>query len=489
MRGLVERMDRPDQSVHARDDRVPLNAVRVVAGYNDGGSTAVESAEAQSVIDLRAARKSHNLRRLRLAFYTVYLACAMGLNVVVLIPRDSLGEFGDNRNFAISWVLLYLLSIVVLASMARIQDSRNLVFVVVIGAFILGSTGWSLLPEVTAIYGTMLVGNIIVAHLIASELSLREIVTLVTRVVLILTVLGIAAYFLGYEQATYFDAHQRPNLFGGIPIRGFFTHKIMASLFAVIGAIGVLATMRGGRRLFFLSLLGVFVAMTSSATGLVLFLMAVALFPLVNLFARKRVRPFDFFVILSVAGLLAAVVGLAQVQSVLEDLGRDPTLTGRTYLWSFGLDVWKERPLVGWGFNAYLNSDLKTEINAVFRALGDYDVPHFHQSFLQTAVDFGLVGLVFLVYVIGYVLITSYRYAVSVDRASGVFAFVSMSVMCVAATTMFLFFNYNHFATLLTFMLFFALRRGDEEMRAGRPSTEIDEQGASRASGADGSAA
>lgn len=404
-------------------------------------------------------------RSFRVAFYSIYIACTTGANFVILVPRTAVHEFGSNTAFQASWIVLHGLSLAVFISLLGEQSPRNLAFVAAVGAFILGSAAWSVTPGNTLIYGGMLVGNIAVAHLMASELSLPEIAVLLTRILVIMAFLGIVAYWLSYGAVVYLDIHQRPNIFGGVPLRGFFGHKVMGSLFATLGAVGTLATTRGIRRIAYVAILGFFVTLTGSATGIILFVLALVIYPTVVLLVKKKLRTVDFVLNLGVLLVLSTIILNSTWERILTALGRDVTLTGRTYLWNYGLYVWRERPILGWGYDAYLNSPHASLINSTIRAIGDYDVPHFHQSFVQTAVDLGALGVALLAFILGYIFIASYRYAVAAENAIGVFAFVTTFVMVIASTSMYLFFDYNHFATFLLFLVFFALRRAAEEPR------------------------
>src|SRR4051812_5210212 len=85
-------------------------------------------------------------RPLRMLFYHLYVACLLGLNVVILIPRSSTGQAGSNSSFSASWIVLHVLSLLVLVSLLGKQNSRNLAIVISIGAFVLVSASWSISP-------------------------------------------------------------------------------------------------------------------------------------------------------------------------------------------------------------------------------------------------------------------------------------------------------------------------------------------------------
>lgn len=406
-------------------------------------------------------------RSFRLAFYYVYVACIIGANASILISRTAMGHVESNRLFSISWVVLHAISLLVLLSLSRAQDSRNLAFVALVGTFIVFSAIWSVAPTYTLLYGSMMVGNILVAHLMASELSVKEVVTFVARVILVLSLLGVVAYFLKFGAVYYFDVHQRPNIFGGQPFRGFTAHKILAGFFAALGGVAILATTRGATRVGCMSVLALSVALTSSMIGIVLFLLATPLYVAVRYAFSRRV---GWVGMLGGGGGLILVLGSVVAlnwQQVLAILARDSTLTGRTTLWDIGIKAWLERPLLGWGFNAYLESSFSGLANRLFNPYGEWAIPHFHQSFIQTAVDLGALGTIFLIGVIAYTLIASYRYGISVNTSLGAFGFVVTILMVIAAMAMFIFFNYNHFGTFLLMLLFFAYRRANRHIEEG----------------------
>lgn len=77
-----------------------------------------------------------------------------------------------------------------------------------------------------------------------------------------------------------------------------------------------------------------------------------------------------------------------------DTLDKDPTLTGRTFLWTRADDLIERRPLLGYGYQAIWMGD-STETIALQRMtnITDGRVFHFHHQFRQIGVDTGLVGV------------------------------------------------------------------------------------------------
>ncbi|MBW6416919.1 O-antigen ligase [Celeribacter sp. PS-C1] len=96
------------------------------------------------------------------------------------------------------------------------------------------------------------------------------------------------------------------------------------------------------------------------------------------------------------ASLVFSVANIDVIGLVLEEFGKDATLTGRTVLWGYAFEQIKEHPLLGVGHGGFWNPrdwthvsrkifvDFHKDFNASFT---------FHNAYLQTAVHQGLIGL------------------------------------------------------------------------------------------------
>lgn len=391
----------------------------------------------------------------RLAFFYLYIACTLGLNAVVLIPTSSLGEAGDNTVFSLSWVLLHMVSLVVLVTSKRLSPVP-LTITLGIGGFMVLSAAWSVSWMDSLVYGAMAAGNILMAYVLASEFSLKQIARMILRVLVVMTLAGVLAALVGYQQVFYFDSHGRPNFLGTQTIRGFFQHHIMAGLFGAIGGALSLSLLRGVRRIVSLGVFVLFVLMAGSATGAFLMAAAVVLVPLAKILI-PRVSGVGLVISTFPVGVLVTVLTTQLFVPVVELLGRDPTLTGRTVLWEWGYAAISERPILGWGFAAYFRSEHGAVPSLYVPEFFDYEIAHFHNSYIQTAVDLGLIGVLVLLLVLLFVIRRAYSYARTEDIDTGTAVLMTLAVFLIASPTEFLFLNYNHFGTFALFTVFFAL--------------------------------
>ncbi|KRB61946.1 exopolysaccharide biosynthesis protein [Rhizobium sp. Root708] len=95
------------------------------------------------------------------------------------------------------------------------------------------------------------------------------------------------------------------------------------------------------------------------------------------------------FVVLAVAG-----VYLGAVDAVLGIFGKDSTLTGRTYLWQQGIEAAGQNPIFGVGYQAYWVQGF-SEPERLWEEffIGSRSGFHFHNTYIETAVELGLAGV------------------------------------------------------------------------------------------------
>lgn len=401
------------------------------------------------------------MRSLRTWFFYVYIACTLGANAVILIPFDPSGSIGDNSVFSASWILLHLISgLVVLSS--RALSPVPVTIALSLGGLVVLSVVFSVSPMDSLVYGVMAAGNILVACLLAAEYSLQEIARMLLRVLSVMVLAGMTFALIGYDQVFDFDPHARANFFGGDPIRGFFQHNIMAGFYAATGAVLAMTLLRGVRRVLVLAAFIVFVLWAGSATGLLLAAAAVIMVPVAQLLV-PRIPLGGLLAVLVPVGVAGGAVLNQLWVPLLEMIGRDPTLTGRTVLWEWGVRAILERPVTGWGFTGYFHSPQGAIPSLYVPEFQNYEIAHFHNSYIQTAVDLGLPGLLVLILVLGYTTGAAYLYARSTDTRTGVGLLMVMVIFLIASPTEFLFINYNHFGSFALFALLFGLlghRRG-----------------------------
>ena len=120
---------------------------------------------------------------------------------------------------------------------------------------------------------------------------------------------------------------------------------------------------------------------------------------------RVRVRPeigIPFLVIAGVAGFLLVTFGWT---AILEALGRDPTLTGRTKLWNWAIGINEARQWLGSGFRAFWIDQNTLYFSETFwwgvdadgnRNMINHGPGHAHSGYVDTYLELGRLGVTLL---------------------------------------------------------------------------------------------
>jgi O-antigen ligase len=207
--------------------------------------------------------------------------------------------------------------------------------------------------------------------------------------------------------------------------------------------------LRGIERYFSLAILLIFNLSTGSATGVALLFICFFIMVIIKLAKIKRVSPnllmmFILFILIS-----AVAIFIVYGQQILLLLDRDPTLTGRTLLWEWGINVGLEKPLLGWGYLGYLGTDTAYNVASTYDEFRNYNVPHFHNSFIQIFANGGILYLAFLLSVIIFTIKFWYAEYLIKDNTVG-FAFSTLMILFIIASVfVYIYSRYNDFSTIL----------------------------------------
>ena len=179
--------------------------------------------------------------------------------------------------------------------------------------------------------------------------------------------------------------------------RGIFFHKnttgrVMVFCLAVI----IAAWVGSGLNRMILAVLGgltvLVIAGTTSQTSLLSILALIA-----GLIAVRMVRgPALKSALITLAALAiawhGALIAIAGQEAILEALGRDASLTGRTDVWAYTLQYAFARPLTGYGYEAFWNGDFSP--GAQYAAF--WNTPHSHNSWIEVFIALGLPAVLIM---------------------------------------------------------------------------------------------
>jgi exopolysaccharide production protein ExoQ len=166
-------------------------------------------------------------------------------------------------------------------------------------------------------------------------------------------------------------------------IAGLWTRRFVQAAFAAAAALGeayvVAAAMSAG-------------AVAGAAATLAALLL---------LFALRRMGGAARALVLTAGSLFAVGIGAlfelsasTLVRSLAEMFGKDPTLTGRTYLWARARELIAEHPVLGQGFGAFWQrGNLDAEGLWQFAQITSREGFNFHNTLYDVLVSLGAAGL------------------------------------------------------------------------------------------------
>lgn len=154
----------------------------------------------------------------------------------------------------------------------------------------------------------------------------------------------------------------------------------------------------------YIALMLLMIAMSGSASAWLItaiFLALTAAMKLSSRISRREIGP-----VVGVALLLVVVAGgllIANAGQILQLMGRNLTLTGRTKIWDILLISIGKRPLIGYGYQAFWSAPTGEGMNVI---IAEYGMLHFlgsyaHSGYFATALEEGLIGVLLLVLLLG----------------------------------------------------------------------------------------
>lgn len=145
----------------------------------------------------------------------------------------------------------------------------------------------------------------------------------------------------------------------------------------------------------------VLLLLAQSIGSLLSVMVPLAAFPIYRLL---RWRPIvlipTMLMLVLVVGIPAGWVWFNQ-DTVLIAMGKDPSLTGRTEIWELSIDMIRQRPWLGYGYQTFWQG-INGPSGYVLRAMGvdGFKAPHAHNGVLELSLDIGLVGVT--LYLLGF---------------------------------------------------------------------------------------
>lgn len=263
------------------------------------------------------------------------------------------------------------------------------------------SVAWSVSPDATIRRAIALTGSSFFAIYIAFAIPPERVIRILTAVY-VLT--AIASLFVIFVLPTY-GTHQFGE-YAGL-WRGVFSSKNELGATMAMAIILLLICPSDGNRerilQRFLIAFCLFLLFMSESRAAWVSLLAVGLIalPLRRMGGRgtKTVIQASVFAVIVV---LSLGVATKYAEPLLELMGKDPTLTGRTGVWEVAIQRAMERPLLGYGYRAYWTPENKLRL----KPTEDWSdgIGHAHNTYIDLMVELGLLGIVSFTLLLGILL-------------------------------------------------------------------------------------
>jgi exopolysaccharide production protein ExoQ len=322
----------------------------------------------------------------------------LGMGAAGIVDRLVYGEWegkpGDKITQGMNLLMIVTSLILFRQAFRRKRIGAGGILALAVVGFLFLSAVWSVDPETTIRRGVVYLFVIIGAIGVVGSLDRDEVLDLLAMTCGLCAAASIVLLAISPNYVLMPD-HST--------LRGIFAHKNVLGQVMAVGALATLHGVRAGgrrRRLpkFFLLTLFVIVAFLSkSSTGMLTIFAFCAVSGLVALFRRGGTASILGVFAIMFLVLAAGIVALSP-DSVLELLGKDPTLTGRLDLWPYVLNAVQQRPILGWGYSAFwlLTNPAAEEIKI---ALG-WSVPEAHNGLLEMLLGIGIVGTALFIFLL-----------------------------------------------------------------------------------------
>jgi exopolysaccharide production protein ExoQ len=391
---------------------------------------------------------------------------ALALATLVLSWTASLGAI------SIVLQLTVLVALIVIRPATLLQTLTRAWPLMAIPLLVCLSTIWSTAPGVSLRYGAQMLVTAVIGLALVAALPLRALVRAIFLSALMVCLICIV------------DGRQGPSITGPVLIGILGSKNLMAVLAQLLlaSAVAVVVDRQQPTLVRLLGVVGVPVASFvllkgESAGGLVTAALGLLLFVALRSFGALDLRWRTFAVVAAIAVLIPLAVGSSLLLDDAQHfsatvLHKDPGLTGRDYLWAHADKMIAERPWLGHGFrSAWLGGDADNIGLLRWAGVTDGKGFHFHDTYREWAVDFGLVGAALICGLLALAGARIVVRAVTAPSAPSAFLTAMFLIMAIRAKVENVFLPFAP-ATVLLFVLAFWGWLGSREVALAPPEPE-----------------
>lgn len=274
-------------------------------------------------------------------------------------------------------------------------------------AYVVVSCMWSQAPALSVARAVTLTAAAVAAVYSASRFEPHELFGAVAAASVALVILNLSFLLLLPEQAVMEGYHEGAW-------RGIFGQKNSLARVMALAVPILLIGIRARKHILIYGLgavgAGALLLGTRSATGLAVTVALVIGLPLIRWVRVRKELVVPLAIVATITGAAVVTVLIKNLAAIIQALGRDPTLTGRTYVWHHVVSAIMERPVQGYGYGGFWLG-WEGPSRSIWAA-GDWSPNDSHNGFLDLLLDLGLIGgVLFLIHLTwtGALAIRAYR--------------------------------------------------------------------------------
>jgi O-antigen ligase len=295
------------------------------------------------------------------------------------------GKPGDLLTQSINLLMIGFSVSLFFSGLKRLRSMRiGSALMLALAIFLLSSTIWSGNPQGTIRQGVIYLAVVIGTIGVASTLDVDEYMRLISSLCSLAALLSLLLMVVSPSHV-FTEAGD---------YRGIFSQKNVLGEAMSMGALATLHELRAGgphkwRNRGILVLVTIACFLSRSATSLSTIIVLCTVDMVTILMRRGGIKRLLGIAISCMTALALIIVSIFP-DWMLAAMGKDPTLTGRTEIWSYVISDIYQKPLLGWGYNAFWSGDnpAAVEIDDVVQ----WTVPQAHNGLLEIFLSVGLVG-------------------------------------------------------------------------------------------------
>ncbi|BAY46352.1 O-antigen polymerase [Scytonema sp. HK-05] len=351
----------------------------------------------------------HRLSRITEKVFVVFtLFISTTALIPILLEKEDDAAISQDPYTPILFLGIYIVTLLLIIQRRKsfVRIAQKNIWIWLLVGIVIASVLWSVAPDITQRRSFLLLGTTLFGVYLAMRYTLREQLQLLAWVCGIVIILSIlfAIALPSYGLMTFQEGGAHAGAW-----RGVITHKntfgrlmnLSAVVFLLL-AISKPIVHRKHRWVLWAGfvLSAALILLSTSKTALVVFLTMMLLLPLYRALRGKYTKVVPFIIAMVLVGGSTSTLLIDNLPVIATALGKDLTLTGRTDIWEAMLEIISERPLFGYGFNAFW-LDWDSEVTAYVWKRLEWECPNAHNGLMDLFAELGLSGLI--VFFISYV--------------------------------------------------------------------------------------